>query len=148
MKTRQKFLITFLTLILIVFTLVVATGEDGYTPTDNEELYGTWVTVDYDTSKSKPAKFIYTSDGRWVWYWWPTDENPSKEGVYSILEKWTDSDGNIWYKLTSENILKKRRFYEILKISDSGNTLEQDCGYIKTIELNPEHFNYCIYTRQ
>jgi hypothetical protein len=48
MKTRQISLITFLTLILIVFTLVVATGENGYTPKENEEFYGIWINPEYN----------------------------------------------------------------------------------------------------
>jgi hypothetical protein len=47
-------------------------------------------------------------------------------GPFEITEKWTDTDGNIWYKLSStlKGAYSTEPFYWTVRISNSGKTLE------------------------
>ena len=47
---------------LMVFFWNALAGEKAYVPKDNEELYGTWVNMDYKTA-DPPQKLTYKSDG-------------------------------------------------------------------------------------
>jgi hypothetical protein len=98
MKTRQISLISFLTLILIVFTLVVATGENGYTPKENEEYYGIWVNPEYNM-RTLDAKILIKPDGTFYEYSMTKSDSWGTKGEYKINEKWTDAEGDIWYKV-------------------------------------------------
>ncbi|MHA2055913.1 MAG: hypothetical protein ACW99F_20275 [Candidatus Hodarchaeales archaeon] len=148
MKTRTLASILILVLALFIIVGSCATTKKAISEEDAMNvLCHTWVSEDYD-KPNQPAKFIFTSDGKWFLYWRPTDTNPSRQGVYTITEKWTDSDGNFWCKIKWKNTITGGSGYEILKVSNSGNTLEQDWGYSEDIELDPEHYNYRIYTRQ
>ena len=83
MKARMLSLITFLTLILIVFTLVVATGENGYTPKKNEEYYGIWINPEYNTRTFK-AKTLFKPDGTWYSYSMTTKDSWVGTGEFNL----------------------------------------------------------------
>lgn len=61
----------FFILILSVTVLIGnnAIGEDEYVPTENEELYGTWVNTEYGTMEALfSQKRIINPDGTWEAY--------------------------------------------------------------------------------
>jgi hypothetical protein len=69
-------------------------------------------------------------------------------GPYSIEDKWTDENGNIWYKIEyvtgAFEIL-----YDLIKISDSNKTMEIMHGRVGyATEIDPESVKYRIYYRQ
>ena len=77
--------------LLVMFVLgSCATGK--YVPKANEELYGTWI-----NEKMLPQKVINNADG-FQQYLHVSDSTPFYSGTGGIISKWTDSEGNIWYK--------------------------------------------------
>ena len=81
-------------------------------------------------------------------FWFCGDEI---EGTYSIIEKWTDSEKFLWFKLKATVIKKGKSaedYYYLSKISDSGKKLEfvfHASDYLKAI--NPDKPTYRVYFR-
>jgi hypothetical protein len=159
MKMTTKTLLNIMFLMIIFSTYIVgcATGKNAYVATENEELYGTWVNPEYDdTAGGQPGRmvikngtyeiFALTNITRWL-----------IRGEYTITNKWTDSEGNVWYnyKVTKlwyqTGVTRTDPLYGLAKISDSGRTLERAYSGINyPQELNPEalEFTYQIHYRQ
>ena len=100
-----------------------ASDKKTYVAKENEELYGTWVNEDYNSS-SKYAIFEWKADGTFIVYRKTTDEIPFEDGTYTITDKWTESNGDIWYKTTWDIYYFGRSGYMLICISNSGSTLE------------------------
>ena len=146
MKTR-----TFVSiLILVLTTLIISEGfatEKKVTKRDYKFFSGTWINEEYD-SHPFMAKYIIYRDGTFDAYNKTSDTGKKYIGCYEIVEKWIDSEGNIWYKM--HNITGESAFnsYLLCKISDSGRIYEvvssQD-DY--PTELGQNHIKYRIYYR-
>jgi len=149
---KMRFSVLIITVIL-VSTISVAGGSK------KEELYGIWVNYEYKGS-SPPFMTIFKPDGTYQDYRleafvWELDVEKTEEGwinagfgPYEIIEKWTDEGGNIWYKIESIAGANEKSF-NLMKISDSGNTLEYmlgKAGYAE--ETDPNDVKYRIYYRQ
>ena len=141
MKSRT--LISVLILIMAVFVLLAGSSK-------KEEYYGTWVNTDYDRSiLTFRAKIINNPDGTRAVYMTPSDTEPYLTATFTIEDKWTDSEGNIWYKILyteTEQIISN---FELSKISDNGTTLELVISVIDSpTEIDPNDSTYLIYYRQ
>src|SRR5208283_230530 len=77
-----------------------ATGE--YIPKPNEELYGTWINEQNGGNIFLPQGVVFTADG-YKLYCSLSDSNPCEVGTSWIDSKWTDSEGNIWYRTFGTN---------------------------------------------
>ena len=64
---------------------------------ESEEFCGTWVNSNYNTTFIH-AKVIFNRYGTWSAYLMDSDPDPSQYGKFTITDKWTDPDGNIWLK--------------------------------------------------
>ena len=124
MKTRL------LTIAINIFLLLAfapnssyASDEKAYVAKENEALYGIWVNEAYNSS-TRHAIFDYKADGTWTLYRKATDELPYEEGTYSITEKWTESNGDVCYKITWDNPYTAMSGYGLNCISNSGSTME------------------------
>jgi hypothetical protein len=145
MKTRMLVLI--LILVLIVCSAVLAGSGKK-----EEELYGTWVNTDYNTS-AKKAKYVFKpesirdeADGMYTLYVRDYDENPYESVSFRIEDKWTDDEGNIWYKIEPFAVFI---YYGLYKMSDSGQTLEMIfSNQDYPTEMNLNDIEYFIYYRQ
>jgi hypothetical protein len=80
------------TVILLSLILLGGCATGKYVPKPNEEIYGTWI-----NEKMSAQKYVVTPDG-WKQYLKITDTHPYSEGAWAIASKWTDKEGNIWYK--------------------------------------------------
>ena len=113
-------------LIVILISLILFTDAvqaDGpYEPKEKEELYGIWVNEKYN-GKPINSMWHYNSDGTWASYIETTGE-PIYGGRYSITGKMTDAEESLWYKIKCENKSDGVIVYGLLKISNSGETLE------------------------
>lgn len=112
---------------------------------DNEELYGTWINMDYT---GRPAqKLVFNPDGT-AGSSASVDLDTHWKIRYLIVGKWTDSEGNIMYKSHWVGNWREEGF-SLHKISNSGGTLEyvfDHDDYPK--EIDPKHSNYRKYTRK
>lgn len=156
MKNTKLSLSVLSILIVLAFTLSYAEEEKGYVPKENEEIYGTWV-----NENMRCKKFILKPDGTWAEYNEVSDTEPAKSGSYLlsgtfvIEDRWTDSEGNIWYKRKWWLGAKEIRHdsypfgYSLVRISDSGKIGEFHWAYGDyPDEIDPEAPNYFIYYRK
>ena len=157
MKTRTY--VVLLTMIVAI-TLLIACGNK------KEEMYGTWINEDYKGNTPPFEKFIITSDGKMEFFktevapWEPEIElsdgewMPCDFHIFTIDDKWSDSDGNIWYKVAArvggyEKIATNA--YLLMKVSDSNNVLEYmvgRLGYHEELDSSAVKYTYRIYYLQ
>jgi hypothetical protein len=150
MKTGQIFAATIITLILIVFSFVVVTGENGYIPKENEEYYGIWTNPEYN-DRSFSAKVLYKPDGTFYTYGEMTSDSWGSKGEYKINDKWTDAKGDIWYKVTWKKDVSTFTYYELTKLSKSGTVMESAFtinDYPDKIDSEGSKIYHRIYYRQ
>ena len=124
MRNTKHILCVISVLGMLISTSGVVMGEEAYVPTENEELYGTWVNPEYKAkavSWEYRVKVVYNSNGTWEEYNLEGTTTPPFRGSYTIADKWTDPDGNVWYKVALAGGFQGK---SLVKISNSGNTCE------------------------
>ena len=75
----------------------------------------------------RPQKLIMNPDGIWKRFRNRCDLATPFTGTFTLTDKWTDSEGNIWYKqvwIYKTTYRTLETIYEIVRISNSGKTLE------------------------
>lgn len=148
MKTRVLFLI------LVLVTLVVAgscASANRVSRKDYRFLSGTWINEEYNTHPFK-ARLVIRPDGTFVVYSRTTDTTKDEIGHFVVVDKWTDSEGNIWYKTHvwgGVMVEGKPSAYELARLSDSGNIWElvSISGEFPA-EIDVNHPRYHIYYRE
>ena len=129
-----------LSVILSTFTMSLFAGEDYYFARDDEELYGTWITLYYGTNP--PQKLVYNPNGTG---WSATNANsklPALKIRYLITGKWMNSRGHIMYKTHWVGSWGDSG-YSLCRISNSGKTLEymnSHNDYPKEIDPNSSYY--------
>jgi len=109
--------------ILITFLSVLILGSCGqgkYVPKPDEELYGTWI------NDGIRYKKLVVFAGGVKEYLGVADAEPNMGTTETIIAKWKDEDGNIWYKtfeLFTSGHLKGIKMQYLWKISN-GSKLE------------------------
>ena len=122
-----------------------ASDKKTYVAKENEELYGSWVNEDYNGS-SRYAIFEWKADGTFIVHRKTTDEIPFEDGTYTITDKWTESNGDIWYKTTWDIYYFGRSGYMLICISNSGSTLESANSFSDyPTQIDPSNKNYQTY---
>ena len=135
-----------------IYHLFFRRTSQQYVPKENEEIYGTWTNADYEkASRDVDAKFIIVPDGQEIY---ATVSSSVKRGIlqYTIIDKWTDSEGNVWYKRHISRNYLEPPWGELDRISNNGTTLEfvfstQVPAKCPT-KIDPKDWSYLIYYRQ
>jgi hypothetical protein len=137
----------------LIFSVVyVLAGEKTYVVKENEELYGTWENPNYVGGKSHGTfrKVIFRADMTFENFRWLEGQDVGVySGAYNVTDKWTDSKGNVWYRVHWKTSLWEH--YGLFKVSNSGNKCEFvtdpiEYGYPKKID--PKAFTYRVYYRK
>ena len=143
---KSVMLLATLMILLIVFGDSIF-GQEKYSPKPDEELYGTWT-----NPKGSLQKFVKASDG-WKFYVHVADTSPYDKGTTEIESKWTDSDGNIWYRCFNTN-MNGYKTQELDRLSKGGTVLEFVFRQVDEFDRNsypnridPLDPNYGIYYR-
>ena len=152
MKIRSLVSILILVLAVLINTGSCATGKKAYVAKEDEELFGTWINPAYDASWIY-AKVVIKPDGTWDEYSLTYSDRPIYKGEYIITDKWTDSDGYIFYKSIITRIDKEshRPYYVMSKIDKTGNVYEDLWSTIQMpteFEQDDMLYNHRIYYRQ
>ena len=135
-----------LSAVLGVFTGNIFAQDTAFVLKENEVYYGTWVNMDYQPN-AHPRQKIINFPGEWATYGSAESETTTETGTYKITDKWTDSEGNIWYKC--EVSFSFQKAYELDKISNSGKTWEFVFSYSKyPTKIDPGDAEYHIYHRK
>ena len=148
---------TWIVLLILILSVLVAIGSCATKRkviSDEEFLEvwsGTWINTDYGGDTQ--AKIINHPDGiRELFTSVTSTTKYARKEKSTILEKWQDSDGTIWYRGYWEGISSAvAKGYEMGKISNSGNTWEflwaSEDYPIEEWEPDRFEYNYRIYYR-
>ena len=134
-----------LSITLLAITVDSIAKEWGYFAKDNEELYGTWINLDYKGMLAQ--KVVRKPDGTVDFFPSANFEKPTYKGRYLITGKWTDSESNIWYKVHWV-VETQMEGYSLIKISNGGKTLEYVHDTKFPTEIDPNSNLYRKYTRE
>ena len=142
----KSILVLILSVVLFAFASQVIAEKWAYFAKDQEEFYGTWVNMDY--FGSIPQKIIYRPVGTFNCFRDANSKVPENVGRYLITGKWSDSEGNIFYKSNWVGDWGEEA-YQVSKISNSGKTLEFVLSYDEPPRnINPDNIWYRKYTRK
>jgi hypothetical protein len=137
MNAKRLFLIS---LVLLCVLAPGAIAQGNYIPKENEELYGTWTNKENLGDHYHPQKLVVTPGG-YADYSKSSDSVPRFNWRLKIDSKWTDSDGNIWYKVLGmgTSYYEGEKFQELLKLSESGTVMERAIN-IPLVEYDPANY--------
>jgi beta-lactamase regulating signal transducer with metallopeptidase domain len=130
----------------------IIADNEAYVAKENEELYGTWINPDYDKFIFK-ARMINKPDGTYQAFLTLNSPLSVYSGIITIVDRWIDSKGDIWYKCTVDGARGDgcSCFYELHRISNSGSTWEfvfSSIDYPEKIDPDDVTLNYRIYYRE
>ena len=151
---RKTTTLCVLAFILVFLACLNSFGDDKekygfYVPKASEELYGTWINTTYNPGFYS-QKYILYDWGYFEEYEKPTSEYPYP-GTFIIVDKWTDSEGNIWYKEYVRERNEMNPTFELDKISKDGTVWEFVFAYNdfpKADTMNSKNPYYRIYYRE
>ena len=150
MKIRMFVLILILAFIILNICEGYA-ADKKVTKKEYKFFSGTWINEEYN-SHPHLARYVIRRDGTFDCYFRTTDTKKAGNGHYVIVEKWTDLEGNIWFKMHTwlgVMVEGEPAKYELAKFSNSGKVYECIAlpGGFPT-ELDENNFHYHIYYRQ
>lgn len=153
---KSRILLLSATVILLSMIPPGAKAKDKYVPKANEELYGTWINEKNGGDKYNPQKVVVTADG-YTGYSKISDSVPLFAWRLWIDNKWTDLEGNTWYKIFGIGIgdYEGEKSQELYKLSKSGTVMERafvagmgefSPSYYPT-KIDPNSYSYRILYR-
>lgn len=126
----------------ICFSLVLYAGV---TLSESDEICCTWVNTKYETGKT-PHKIMFHYDGTYATYTKSSTEAIAR-GMFQIVKKWTDSEGQVWYKIVMHDPAQGKK-YKLARVSEGGKKLEFVCNSDKyPTAIKTEESGYCNYLR-
>ena len=136
-----RILIVAVSIVLLALIQIGGWAQTKYVPKENEEIYGTWLN-EKRTNTDNCQKVVITADG-WKEYYNISDSVSFFEGREFFDSKWTDSEGNIWYKtfgtVTKETAAAQGvKYQELDKISSAGTVWES--VYAVVVEYDPDSY--------
>ena len=125
-----------------------------YVPAVGEEFFGTWVNPEL-RSPVYARKLRCYACGLIEWYNEVDGTVYDGRGTSTVVEKWTDETGNIWYRNFERWALEDAygsTVYNLLRVSSDGQTLEfvwAGTGWPNPADLDPDqNTTYVKYRRQ
>ncbi|MGQ9616770.1 MAG: hypothetical protein ACUVWJ_10285 [Spirochaetota bacterium] len=95
-----------------------------YLPVKAEELEGTWIAKSDPFTKTE-QKFVYYWWGYFEIYRFADDKKPWGRGTSTIVDKWIDNEGAIWYKEFCRMDWSSRTIiFRLIKLSDNARKWE------------------------
>jgi hypothetical protein len=158
-KTKTKALVQVAVFLVVVLAGIGCYASDKekygfYVPKPNEEIYGTWVNKEYSGT-------LLAHYQKWVFRFWGYAEQYNNiadnvsvfQNTFFLVDKWSDSEGNICYKVYIQEGSYKYGWFAFVKISMGGTVFEYtDAAYPlmwpTEADLNPDNPKYRIYYRQ
>ncbi len=127
--------------------LLIGCASKQYVPKEDEELYSSWVEAAAQTGAVRQMVVI-SADGSYKRYPFTESKTPKETCIFEIEDRWTDSEGNVFYNVVFDKALSSANF-RLFKISNSGTVLEEmiDLREFAT-KIDQKHYEYEIYYRQ
>jgi hypothetical protein len=129
-------------------------GAEPYLAKANEELYGTWVNMEYPKGRGTACKsftcfqkIIWKPDGTVQRFVWADDIETDRAGPYKITDKWADSERDIWYKVLYSDW--NGESYFLFKIGNHGKKYESVNDATEyPAKIDPKSWSYRVYYRK
>lgn len=134
MKVRMLLLAQIL--VWLAFFQGIAWAQEEFTPSENEELYGTWT-----NEQTFPPQLVENPDGTFEEHSPIANPKAFRRGTIKIVKKWTGSDGCIYYyslDTTTSGADRGRRIKALWKISELGKVLEVVRRITASSEFDPK----------
>jgi hypothetical protein len=116
------------TLLVVLFGLGgCAPKKEGlgfFVPSMNEEWIGTWVNTTDTLPSYGYQKIINTSWGYYEVFRRIDDPKPTYIGCSTLVKKWQDRNGDIWYREFDRGPTIPQGFFILNRISENGSVLE------------------------
>jgi hypothetical protein len=119
MRTRTTVFAVLLSFLVLV--LLGGCGPGKYVPRANEEIYGSWT-----NEKMEYQKVVVAPESEKM-YIKLDDTTSFEESSQQIVSRWTDSEGNVWYKCSNtrnKGPHSGTKFARLDKLSKSGTVWE------------------------
>ena len=118
----------------------------GISLSGSDEICCTWFNLKHVEGKF-PQKIMFHYDGTYATYKEMVSSNTLSRGTFQVTKKWSDSNGDIWYKIIKEDSIKGKQF-QLTKVSQNGRKLEFVCSKDNfPNEINSNSDSYCNYMR-
>jgi hypothetical protein len=157
MKIKRIIIYLLLMVALLFLFGSCATDKMAYRPTDEEEIYGTWI----NDKQQYPQKMVIFPDMTWEYYTHPYDIFPKAWGTTEFYKKWKDNQWNIWYHtyVTYEGYSGNKQYsQELDRIYRDGKIWVWELEYKPIVssgfdpdkfpaKINTESGNYFIFYR-
>lgn len=134
---------TILSATMVLLSLVLLFG---CTKPNKDLFYGTFTNESMSTPKTSHTPGVFKD------YATISDTTPSVQGPEQIVDYWTDSEGNVWFKTNA--IWKGEKYQTFQKISKSGTVLEIVSNKVTEFDsksfptkVDPTVSSYRIYHR-
>ncbi len=127
---------------ILLLAALGAWAQEKYVATADEELYGPWTNRRTVQDTWHPQKLVITAEG-YKNYVAMSDTESLEEGTMEIESKWTDSEGNIVYKVfgvRTKGYFTGYKFQNLVKISDSGKVAEWVSRNVGLKEFDPSRY--------
>jgi hypothetical protein len=108
----------------------------------DEELYGTWANENSRADVLAGQKVVVAADAMKI-YCKVSDQAPGMEVSWDITSKWTDSEGNVWYKTlgtSTGGLYKGAKWQTLEKVSKSGLIWERAMNLLERGRFNPAFY--------
>jgi hypothetical protein len=129
-------------LLLLSMIQVGGWAQENFVPKGDEELYGTWANEKNNVDVFHGQKVVVAADGMDI-YCRVSDPAPGMEVSWEISSKWTDSEGNVWYKTlgtSTGGVYKGANWQALEKINKSGTVWERAVNYLELGRFNPAFY--------
>ena len=99
-------------------------GKGFFVPSINEEWIGTWVNIADALPHYANQKIINYNWGYYEVFRRAEDQKATIVGCSTLVEKWQDRQGDVWYKEFDRTSTLPEGFYVLNRISKNGTVLE------------------------
>jgi hypothetical protein len=152
MMTRAFIISAVLLLSVLVFPTSYAKDKEFFKPSNDDEIFGTWVNTGYSGEQTWHQKIVYYPWGHVELYMRIENKNPVWPGTSNLVDKWTDAEGNIWYRdFFRDQYGGGLALYQLYKISDNGKILEmiwRQREFPAEAEMDSSGATYRVFYRQ
>ena len=156
MKTKS-FLIGVLFFVIVLSgtcSFAVDKNKYGfYEPSPYEVMFGIWLNTENSGGPGKPQKIVSNYWGSYDIYMLATHKTPDYTGSRIIIDKWTDAEGNTWYKIYNRENWTYKAIWALERVNKDGKFKEYVWSFIdipSEEDLNSKKttMNYGIMYRQ
>jgi hypothetical protein len=148
MKPRNFILLCAVLLLAIALVGSCATKRKAISEKDLIEAYtGKWINP--KKGYYKPKRILYP--GKWEEYATIESKKPYCYGDIELMQKWINSKGDIFFEYRFKCMAHGTTGYELVRISDSGNTMEilytKSEKRVEEWDPDNDYYTYKIYYR-